>query len=374
MATKRLRHGAWHYTVRRSGLLDKPIYLSFQDEADGDRYVAQLEALLDKGIVPDEFQRAPKLKRLSAIIDAYLTAYHVSQSDRVILTRLSASPEARVSALDYAWAEAHVAAMKAAGRVPVTIRHRVGALARCLDWAVRRGDLASNPLRLLMKGYSIYADGSVTDAERDRRIEPGEEEAIRRVLAGGVRPEGKQRALVLEHREALVLMFDLSLETAMRMREVYTLEVSQIDLARRTIFLDKTKNGHKRQVPLSSVAVAALQGYPAPESGFLLPFYDGHLGRTTGRLSRLWGRVFDHAGCPDLHYHDTRHEAVCRLYERTSLSDLEIAKITGHRSLKMLMRYANLRGSSLADKLWALAIAVSVPHWMTGMDWAAPLL
>ena len=56
--------------------------------------------------------------------------------------------------------------------------------------------------------------------------------------------------------------------------------------------------------------------------------------------------------CRDLHFHDLRHEATSRIYERTTLSDLEIASITGHSSLGQLKRYANLRGSKLAKKLW----------------------
>ncbi|MGS0893435.1 hypothetical protein ACVBGC_12960 [Burkholderia stagnalis] len=47
-----------------------------------------------------------------------------------------------------------------------------------------------------------------------------------------------------------------------------------------------------------------------------------------------------------------RHEATSRLYERTTLSDIQIAKITGHTDPKVLMRYANLRGSDLAARLW----------------------
>ena len=54
----------------------------------------------------------------------------------------------------------------------------------------------------------------------------------------------------------------------------------------------------------------------------------------------------------DLHFHDLRHEATCRLYERTTLSDVLIAKITGHRDLRMLKRYASMRGSDLAVRLW----------------------
>ena len=45
MATKRLRpNGARQYIIKRKGLLPKPLYLTFDDEAQGDRYVAALEA------------------------------------------------------------------------------------------------------------------------------------------------------------------------------------------------------------------------------------------------------------------------------------------------------------------------------------------
>jgi integrase len=163
-----------------------------------------------------------------------------------------------VQGIGYAWAESMVGGMKETQLVPNIIRHHVGALARCLDWAVRRGTIDSNPLRLLPNGYLIYKDGSREDQCRDRRLESHEEQCIRNVLDGGNKPSSKQRELSLEDRDAYQLMFDLAIETAMRMREIYTVDVSQVDIARRTIFLLKTKNGDKRQVPMSSVAVAAV--------------------------------------------------------------------------------------------------------------------
>jgi integrase len=98
------------------------------------------------------------------------------------------------------------------------------------------------------------------------------------------------------------------------------------------------------------VAVSALGAWE-PEGEYLLPFYDGNRQRTTSRLSRIWSRIFDHAGCPDVRFHDIRHHATALLYERTTLSDLQIATITGHRDPRMLRRYANLRGSDLAQHL-----------------------
>jgi integrase len=89
----------------------------------------------------------------------------------------------------------------------------------------------------------------------------------------------------------------------------------------------------------------------------LLPFWSGDqseegLDATTASLSIRFARIFRLAGVSGLHFHDLRHEATCRLYERTTLSDVLIAKITGHKDIRMLRRYASLRGSDLAAHLW----------------------
>jgi len=76
------------------------------------------------------------------------------------------------------------------------------------------------------------------------------------------------------------------------------------------------------------------------------------LRRCTSQLSRQFARIFETAGCVGLHFHDLRHEATARIYERTRLTDMQIAKITGHKSLASLRRYANLRASNLAEAMW----------------------
>ncbi len=104
---------------------------------------------------------------------------------------------------------------------PSTIRHPVGALARCFDWVLKMHPqaLQGHPLRTLPKRYAVYGeedrrttDGGRADVARDRRLLEGEEGRIREVLAGE-RPEGRQRALELHEQEALVLLFELALET-----------------------------------------------------------------------------------------------------------------------------------------------------------------
>jgi len=85
-------------------------------------------------------------------------------------------------------------------------------------------------------------------------------------MAGG-KPEGRERAFELPYRPAQVFLFELAIESAMRMREMYTLDVSQFDVTRRTAALERTKNGSKRSVPLTTVAIGAFERYVAAVNG-----------------------------------------------------------------------------------------------------------
>lgn len=366
MATKRKRGNTWEYVVRRKSLLPKPLYLTYDDEAAGDAFVAHLEGLLDAGIVPSEFSQKPvEIKTVAELVRRYLLEAVQGASDVPLLNRIYErwGTTELATATTFAWVESWVALMKREARLsPETIKKYVGALARCFDWALNKNLLAINPCRMLPKRYAAYsaadevAAGVVrVNVERDRRLEEGEEKRILDIL-DGAKPEGKQRPLTMNEADALQCLFGLALETGMRMREMYTLSGDQVDLKKRTIFLDKTKNGDKRQVPLSGPALDLLRGFKVPKGKALLfPWWDGDLGtlkKVTSKLSKQFGRVFEAAKCDDLRFHDLRHEFTCRLFERTQLSDLQIAKITGHKDLRMLKRYANLRASDLAGQLW----------------------
>ncbi|MGQ3051043.1 MAG: site-specific integrase [Roseateles sp.] len=355
-------------------MLDKPLYLTFESEAEGDSYAARLDALLDRGIVPTEHRADARVSNIEQLARLFQSEAHPSDKDRseldVIAKRCGTTP---LAAITTKWVDDWISDMKRIDKLaPTSIRAKVGALARCTDWGMRKGLLTmpDHPLRTLPEGYAQYSKNDEAlagvkrvDVERDRRLEEGEfDKALARIELG-VLPR-KQRPRPLEFQPAVRCAFVVAVETAMRMREQYTLEVDQVDLARSTIFLDKTKNGDKRQVPLSSVAKAELQAYlkvrtlPAgAPANLLYPWWNGEsskreLARTTHFLSKLYGSIFETEGFGDLTFHDLRHEATSRLFERTKLSEAQIMKITGHRSHRMMMRYANLRGSDLATHLW----------------------
>lgn len=371
MAGKRKRaNGTWEYIFKRAGVLEKPIYMTFTSEEEGDAYASRLEALLDNGIVPAEHRAESRILTIADLDREYQRNAHPSPKDvaalRVVVRMEGGTPLRGIAA---AWVDNWISAMKRIERLaPASIRARVGALARCTDWGMRQGYLTmpDHPFRSLPNGYAQYTEedrvkaGGVkrVDQERDRRLERGENEAILAVIDGGELAR-KHKPYPLPDKVALRLLYQLALESAMRLREMYTLRVHQVDLPKRTIFLDKTKNGDKRQVPMSSIARGLLESHMlerqlAPDA-LLFPWWNGEdasLPATSDFLSKLFANIFEQAGCEDLRFHDLRHEATSRLFERTQLSETQIMKITGHKSQRMMMRYANLRGSDLAAGLW----------------------
>jgi integrase len=51
-----------------------------------------------------------------------------------------------------------------------------------------------------------------------------------------------------------------------------------------------------------------------------------------------------------LRFHDLRHEAVSRFFEK-GLNMPEVAAISGHRDPRMLMRYTHPKAAAIAIKL-----------------------
>ena len=136
----------------------------------------------------------------------------------------------------------------------------------------------------------------------------------------------------------------LALETAMRQGEILKLRWEFINLKSRVAHLPETKNGTKRDVPLSPKAREALIRMGVKTKGpVFLYCADG--------LKSTWRFMLLKLGIENLHFHDLRHEAISRLFELDSLDMMEVASISGHKSLSMLRRYTHLKAARLVRKL-----------------------
>jgi integrase len=165
-------------------------------------------------------------------------------------------------------------------------------------------------------------------------------------------PNGRTRrvsdaeiALLIKHTESYELPFILKIavETGMRRGEMASLEWRNIDLCARTLLLNDTKNGERRQVPLSTNCIAVLNSIPRRINGRVF-------GMSAHAISYAFIRVCKRTGLENLHLHDIRHEAITRLFEK-GLNVMEVGSISGHKTLQMLKRYTHLKAEDLAKKL-----------------------
>jgi integrase len=66
-------------------------------------------------------------------------------------------------------------------------------------------------------------------------------------------------------------------------------------------------------------------------------------------LSKLFSKVCAMCLIDDLHFHDSRHEAITRLAKIINVLDL--ARMTGHRDIKQLQTYYNESAHNIAPLL-----------------------
>lgn len=164
---------------------------------------------------------------------------------------------------------------------------------------------------------------------RRRRVSDAEIGMVSDKLTG---PSGKE----------VLAGFKLGIETAMRAGEMWTLERRQIHLDRSYVHLEKSKNGDERDVPLSPKAIKIIRGLLKDRRDMLFKV-------SLGVRDALFRKARDAAGIQNLHFHDSRAEAIWRLSKK--LDVLELARVTGHRDIKSLMFYYEADATELARKL-----------------------
>jgi integrase len=128
----------------------------------------------------------------------------------------------------------------------------------------------------------------------------------------------------------------------MRRGELLAMRWSDVDLRGRKVKVTRTKNGHPRSVPLT---VKATETFTSIEEKGDCVF------PITANAARLaWERLKRRAGVTNLRFHDLRHEAISRFFEK-GLNVPEVALISGHRDVRMLLRYTHPMNEGILRKL-----------------------
>lgn len=220
---------------------------------------------------------------------------------------------------------------------PATIVRELGILSHVFNVARREWGMENlaNPVQIVRKPKLPQG--------RDRRLLPGELDAI---IEASESPE--LRAII-----------QLEVETAMRRSEFVALHWR--DVHKKYLKLHDTKNGESRDVPLSTRATKLLSELPRRLDGKLWSIRADSITQAFSRARDKARKAYEEK-CKEggetpnpgflknLRFHDLRHEATSRFFEK-GLNPIEAAAVTGHKDLRMLKRYTHLKAEDLARKL-----------------------
>lgn len=170
---------------------------------------------------------------------------------------------------------------------------------------------------------------------RDRRITS---EEIKRLSAAFGKRFSKRQANI-----PMSDIFEFAIETAMRQNEICTLRWEDLDLEKKTIVIrerkdPKNKHNNHQEVPLLGNSLAIILKQPRV-ADCIFPFNSTSVGAAFTRVVRS-------LGIHDLRFHDLRHEAASRLFEK-GYEIQEVALVTGHKDWNMLRRYTQIKPESL---------------------------
>lgn len=329
MASYRKRDGRWQVQVRRAG--HRPVAKTFTSKTDARRWAAQVEVDLERSELPPD-RAALKTLTLGDLLSRYQREVTPGRKGAVQEGyRLEALQQTDLARLSLVHLRPHAFARYRDDRLrivkPATVLRELAIIRGVLnvartDWGI---GLTSNPLDEVTKPRP--------DPHRERRLEAGE---LDRLLEAC-------RASQTPWFEPLV---SLALETGMRRSELLRVRWNDVDLETRTLSIREAKNGHPRTIPLSSAAVGVLEGGQSPEAAYSDFVFD--VSPNAVRLA--WERMRRKAGIKNLRFHDLRHEAISRFFEK-GLSMPEVAMISGHRDPRMLFRYTHPKAQEVARKL-----------------------
>lgn len=326
MASIRHRGNKWQARVTRIGF--PPEVKTFGTRQDAERWARSIESEMDRGSYVNRSEA--ESTTLKDVLERYIVEVcpllrgGIEDSIRlraICRTKLAKLSMAALTPMAIAaYRDERLKRVKAG-----TVIRELAYLSSIINHARREwGINTTNPVASVRK--------PPTPQGRDRVLSPDEEERLLAALT----PTGRRNPWLRP-------MAILSLETAMRRGELLQLRWPHINLDSQTAFLPMTKNGTTRTVPLSRKAVDLLQDLPRYIDGRVFPI-------EAAAHHAAFKKACKRAGLTDLHWHDLRHTAITRL--ATKLPNLiELAAVSGHRSLTMLKRYYHPSAADLAKKI-----------------------
>lgn len=144
-------------------------------------------------------------------------------------------------------------------------------------------------------------------------------------------------------RHKMIWAWLFCIESAMRAGEIVNLTWDRVDYKNRLIRLPRSKGNPARSVPIFEQMHEMLEQVKGLDEQRVLP-------TTSASVDTLFRKYRDKTIIEDLHFHDSRHEAITRLAQLMPVQDLQ--KVTGHTDINTLVRvYYNPKAHEIADRV-----------------------
>ena len=324
MATIRKRGNRWQAQVRRDGF--RCVSKSFHNKEDAHKWSRQTEAAIERGETAPSHNAA--FKHVSCILLHYLESVtplkrgNKEENYRIkamLKDTLASQPIDRLTSqhiADYRDRRLLRVTPPSVRRELVIIRHALE-IAR-LEWGC---SLQNNPAAVIrMPSHARPRERRLSEEELDKLIKGAED-----MRCWWMKPT-----------------IELALETGMRRGELLNAKWEDLSADKTILTIPMTKNGEARRIPLSAKARTVLENIKRDDRK-MFPM-------SANALRLAWERLKRAKSIDDLRFHDLRHEAISRLFER-GLSLPEVALISGHKDPRMLFRYTHLRAEDVVSKL-----------------------
>ncbi|HXP03599.1 MAG TPA: site-specific integrase [Stellaceae bacterium] len=155
----------------------------------------------------------------------------------------------------------------------------------------------------------------------------------------------------------LWLCVEFGLHTAMRHREILGARWDRIDFTRRRLYIPEAKAGQREQ-PITKVladVLASEREMRDDREGWIFPARRAGKSATLDRMSKPFKAAVIAAGLDPavVTPHTLRHTAITRLVE-SGIDLATVQRISGHKTLTMVMRYSHVHGQHIDKAIAAL--------------------
>ncbi|MDA8389489.1 MAG: site-specific integrase [Gammaproteobacteria bacterium] len=312
------RRGTWQAKIKRVGWPQQTA--TFDTRVQAEAWARQIEGEMDRGV----FQSRAEAEQttLADALDRYrrevLPGKRSQRQVETLIRQISADKIGKLSlaaCTSSAVADYRDRRLKK-GAAAQTAKHDLSLLSRVFNLAAKEWGIAlpfGNPVSQVKMPRIANA--------RDRRLVDDEETSLQasaEIYGGEIGP-----------------IITWAIETAMRRGEIAAMRWEWLDRQAHVLAIPKevTKTGAARKVPLSTKALAVLDGLPRQIDGRVWNM-------RPDSITQAFERVCKAAGIEGLTFHDLRHEATSRFFEQ-GFNLMEVASITGHKTLSMLKRYTH---------------------------------